>query len=197
MSELNLRTDDELVLLFSNGSNEAFDTLIERYDAEVLSYIRSSVSDWDDANDIFQEIFIKVINTLKSGRYQPHGKFKPWLMRVSHNMVMDYFRKQKSKKTISMYDDSFREDFFDRIPCPSLNIEELLSKENTCQEVRSWVALLPKAQRDVLILRFLKDMSFKEIAEETGVSINTALGRMRYALINLKKIANKDEVFCR
>lgn len=189
MSDMTLRPDDELVSLYAGGCKEAFDTLIERYDAEVLSYIRISVTDWDDANDLFQDIFVKVINTIRDGRYSAQGKFKPWLMRIAHNMVMDYFRRQKSQKTVSISDDKFREDFIERIPCSSPNIEELLVAENTRHELRSWVAQLPRTQRDVLILRYLKDMSFKEIADYTGVSINTALGRMRYALINLRKIA--------
>ncbi|WP_025843540.1 RNA polymerase sigma factor [Porphyromonas gingivicanis] len=195
MIDFKLKTDDELISSFVSGCNEAFDCLIERYDSEVLSYIRLSVADWDDANDIFQEVFIKVINTIREGRYQMQGKFRSWLLRIAHNAIIDYFRRAKAQKTISLSNDIYREDFIERIPCSSPNIEELLIANNTRQEVREWVAQLPKQQREVLILRFSQEMSFKEIAEYTGVSINTALGRMRYALINLRKIALKERAF--
>ncbi|MBB6275195.1 RNA polymerase sigma factor [Porphyromonas circumdentaria] len=193
MVDFKLRSDDELISSFAAGCKEAFDCLIERYDSEVLSYIRLSVSDWDDANDIFQEVFIKVINTVREGRYQMQGKFRSWLMRIAHNAVIDYFRRTKAQKTISISNDAYREDFIERVPCSSPNVEELLIANNTRKEVREWVAQLPKLQREVLILRFSQEMSFKEIADYTGVSINTALGRMRYALINLRKIAQRQQ----
>lgn len=193
MIDFKLRSDDELISAFADGCKEAFDCLIERYDSEVLSYIRLSVTDWDDANDVFQEVFVKVINTVREGRYQMQGKFRSWLLRIAHNAVIDYFRRNKTQKMVSLSNENYREDFIERLPCTSPNIEEQLISANTRQEVRRWVAQLPKLQREVLILRFAQEMSFKEIADYTGVSINTALGRMRYALINLRKIAQREQ----
>ncbi len=189
MKDIQKRSDDELVSLYVGGLNEAFDVLIERYDDELLSYIQIQVGNSDIADDLFQDTFMKVIQVLKAGSYQTQGKFRQWLFRVAHNLVIDHFRRTKTQKVYSIHDDQFREEFIDRFPSPSLNMEEILVEQNNRDLLRTCVARLPKEQRDVLVLRFRHDMSFKEIASYTGVSINTALGRMRYALMNLRKMA--------
>lgn len=189
MKDIQKRSDDELVSLYVGGLNEAFDVLIERYDDELLSYIQIQVGNSDIADDLFQDTFMKVIQVLRSGSYQTQGKFRQWLFRVAHNLVIDHFRRTKTQKVYSIHDDQFREEFIDRFPSPSLNMEEILVEQNNRDLLRTCVARLPKEQRDVLVLRFRHDMSFKEIASYTGVSINTALGRMRYALMNLRKMA--------
>ncbi|MCI6153617.1 MAG: sigma-70 family RNA polymerase sigma factor [Bacteroidales bacterium] len=189
MKDIQKRSDDELVSLYVGGLNEAFDVLIERYDDELLSYIQIQVGNSDIADDLFQDTFMKVIQVLRAGSYQTQGKFRQWLFRVAHNLVIDHFRRTKTQKVYSIHDDQFREEFIDRFPSPSLNMEEILVEQNNRDLLRTCVARLPKEQRDVLVLRFRHDMSFKEIASYTGVSINTALGRMRYALMNLRKMA--------
>ncbi len=189
MKDIQKRSDDELVSLYVGGLNEAFDVLIERYDDELLSYIQIQVGNSDIADDLFQDTFMKVIQVLRAGSYQTQGKFRQWLFRVAHNLVIDHFRRTKTQKVYSIHDDQFREEFIDRFPSPSLNMEEILVEQNNRDLLRTCVARLPKEQRDVLVLRFRHDMSFKEIANYTGVSINTALGRMRYALMNLRKMA--------
>lgn len=189
MKDIQKRSDDELVSLYVGGLNEAFDVLIERYDDELLSYIQIQVGNSDIADDLFQDTFMKVIQILRAGSYQMQGKFRQWLFRVAHNLVIDHFRRTKTQKVCSIHDDQFREEFIDRFPSPSPNMEEILVERNNRDLLRAYVARLPKEQRDVLVLRFHHDMSFKEIASYTGVSINTALGRMRYALMNLRKMA--------
>ncbi len=189
MKDIQKRSDDELVSLYVGGLNEAFDVLIERYDDELLSYIQIQVGNSDIADDLFQDTFMKVIQVLRAGSYQTQGKFRQWLFRIAHNLVIDHFRRTKTQKVYSIHDDQFREEFIDRFPSPSLNMEEILVEQNNRDLLRTCVARLPKEQRDVLVLRFRHDMSFKEIASYTGVSINTALGRMRYALMNLRKMA--------
>lgn len=186
-NELTKFADDQLVTLFSEGCSAAFDTLIDRYDALLHTYIRISVSDAVVADDIFQDTFIKVINKVRGGQYAARGKFKPWLFRIAHNLVMDHFRRLKVQNIVSISEDGMREEFIERLPSGELNIEEQLCARNQRDEVRAWVARLPKEQRDVLLMRYLHEMSFKDIAAQTDVSINTALGRMRYALINLRK----------
>ena len=192
MKDIKLRSDDELISLYAEGCNEAFDALIDRYDGELLSYIRLQVGDSDVADDLFQDTFIKVIHVLRAGTYQMQGKFRQWVFRVARNMVIDHFRRTKAQHVVSIHDENFREEYLDRLPYPSPNIEEQLVERNRRDLLHSCVARLPKEQRDVLILRYHKDMSFKEIADYTGVSINTALGRMRYALMNLRKMAPRQ-----
>ena len=174
-------TDDQLVRAFVSGDNTAFDNLLYRYQDRVLSYILRLVKDEDVANDLFQETFVKAIMTIKQGRYQSDGKFGAWITRIAHNHIIDHFRQEKALATISA----------DNEDVDVLNRKELsegmLIYNQTLSDVRRLVEMLPKEQRQVLMMRYYDNMSFKEIAELTGVSINTALGRMRYALINMRK----------
>lgn len=148
-----------------------------------------SVNDGALADDIFQDTFMKVILTLREGKYTGQGKFKAWVTQVARNLIIDHFRRVKVKNVISEWDESFREELSERLPSEERNAEEELIRQSEHRALHDWIAKLPQAQREVLQLRYLEDMSFKEIAMQTGVSINTALGRMRYALINLRKEA--------
>ncbi|WP_329904907.1 RNA polymerase sigma factor [Porphyromonas pogonae] len=189
MNRFNDLTDDQLVQSYAKGCNEAFDVLLNRYDATVHTYIRFSIQDTDAAEDIFQDTFIKVLTTIKRGRYNAEGKFKAWLLRIAHNLVMDYFRKTGSE---ARYEQPHSEEYdspFARIASDQPNREEEMTKEDLLNELYRNITKLPMEQREVVMLRYWEDMSFKEIADATGVSINTALGRMRYALINLRRFS--------
>lgn len=189
MDNLTKLSDDELIALYREGSSTAFNTLVLRYDAPLHTYIRMSVNDGVLADDIFQDTFMKVILTLREGKYTGQGKFKAWVTQVARNLIIDHFRRVKVKNVISEWDESFREELSERLPSEERNAEEELIRQSEHRALHDWIAKLPQAQREVLQLRYLEDMSFKEIAMQTGVSINTALGRMRYALINLRKEA--------
>lgn len=189
MDNLTKLSDDELIALYREGSSTAFNTLVLRYDAPLHTYIRMSVNDGVLADDIFQDTFMKVILTLREGKYTGQGKFKAWVTQVARNLIIDHFRRVKVKNVISEWDESFREELSERLPSEERNAEEELIRQSEHRALHDWIAKLPQAQREVLQLRYLEDMSFKEIAVQTGVSINTALGRMRYALINLRKEA--------
>lgn len=178
-------TDDQLVRAFVSGDNTAFDNLLYRYQDRVLSYILRLVKDEDVANDLFQETFVKAIMTIKQGRYQSDGKFGAWITRIAHNHIIDHFRQEKALATISA--DNEDVDVLNRKELSEGTIEDMLIYNQTLSDVRRLVEMLPKEQRQVLMMRYYDNMSFKEIAELTGVSINTALGRMRYALINMRK----------
>lgn len=188
MSNFHKLTDDELVGLYTEGCNEAFDVILSRYDAVVHTYIRFSVSDAEVAEDIFQDTFIKVIHTLRRGQYVPAGKFKAWLLRLAHNLVMDHYRRIKGEGArLQSFDDEDAAPV-ERVPDTRLTAEEELIEQATIDELEQYLGLLPEVQQEVVRMRYWEDMSFREIAEATGVSINTALGRMRYALINLRKM---------
>ena len=189
MDNLTKLSDDELIALYREGSSTAFNTLVLRYDAPLHTYIRMSVNDGALADDIFQDTFMKVILTLREGKYTGQGKFKAWVTQVARNLIIDHFRRVKVKNVISEWDESFREELSERLPSEERNAEEELIRQSEHRALHDWIAKLPQAQREVLQLRYLEDMSFKEIVMQTGVSINTALGRMRYALINLRKEA--------
>lgn len=178
-------TDDQLVRAFVSGDNTAFDNLLYRYQDRVLSYILRLVKDEDVANDLFQETFVKAIMTIKQERYQSDGKFGAWITRIAHNHIIDHFRQEKALATISA--DNEDVDVLNRKELSEGTIEDMLIYNQTLSDVRRLVEMLPKEQRQVLMMRYYDNMSFKEIAELTGVSINTALGRMRYALINMRK----------
>lgn len=181
-------TDDQLIRRYMEGCSEAFDVLLERYDSVVHTYIRFSIQDNALADDIFQDTFVKVILTLKNGRYSAEGKFKSWLLRIAHNLIMDHFRREKSESRYDCpFEDEYREDFLSRIKSDDLNSEEKITRREDIHALYKYISTLPAEQREVVILRYWKELSFKEIADHTGVSINTALGRMRYALINLRK----------
>ncbi|MCM1311011.1 MAG: sigma-70 family RNA polymerase sigma factor [Bacteroides sp.] len=183
-------TDKELVAAYANGDNMAFDTLLNRYEKPVFNYILHTVKDEDLANDIFQETFVKAITVIRQGRYEDNGKFGAWLTRVAHNLVIDHFRRNKAENTISNDADEENDLFNDKDLCEA-SVEELMCQTQLTRDIRRMVRELPETQRQVLMMRIYRDMSFKEIAEVTGVSINTALGRMRYALKNMRRMADE------
>lgn len=179
------QTDQELVSLYLKGTESALQELILRHERKVFTSIYLLVKDRDLANDIFQETFIKVINTLRSGNYNEEGKFISWVLRIAHNLVIDYFR---SLKRMPMVYDTEEYSVFDTLQLEDSNIEEKIITEQIHGQVRRLIEELPFDQREVVIMRHFANMSFKEIADVTQVSINTSLGRMRYALINLRKL---------
>lgn len=185
------KTDECLVKEFISGSQNAFNDLLMRHKDKVFSYILYLVKDHETAQDIFQDTFFKVIHTLKSGAYKEEGKFIQWVMRISHNLVIDYFRKGKKFPTIESKDEN--NDVFDYLDMCEPSVEDIMIDEQISYNVRRLVEKLPPEQKEVLIMRHYMDMSFKEIAERTNVSINTALGRMRYAIINLRKMIKGKE----
>lgn len=192
MQQLTSLPDESLVAEYAGGCNEAFDILLKRHQQRVFSYIYSLVRDNDVANDIFQETFVKAIMTIKQGRYSESGKFGGWLSRIAHNLIIDYFRQQKSENTVSA--DNGDVDVLNRRDLCEGTVEDWLCNEQIEDDVRRIVSALPDNQREVLEMRFYKDMSFKEIAEVTNVSINTALGRMRYAILNMRRLAEKYNI---
>jgi len=184
------KSDDILIREFIAGSQQSFTILLNRHKDRVYSYILYMIKDVENAEDIFQDTFLKVINTLKSGTYKEEGKFIQWVLRISHNLVIDYFRKGKRFQTIESNDDS---DVFDFINLSEPSIEDTIIKEQIYSDLRKLIAKLPPEQKEVLIMRHYADMSFKEISERTNTSINTALGRMRYALMNIRKMIEGKE----
>ena len=183
--------DATLVHDYIAGNEAALATLIKRHQSKIFGFIYSKLGDRDLANDIFQDTFIKVIRTLKSNAYNEEGKFLPWVIRIAHNLVIDHFRKVKRTPVITN-SDGF--DIFDVIGIADENIEDKMLRAQNHQDLRAFIQLLPEEQKEVLIMRHYADLSFKEIADLTGVSINTALGRMRYALNNLRKMIGDKEV---
>ena len=177
-------SDSALVSLYITGNENAFEILVKRHKNKVFTTILLIVKDTYTAEDLLQDTFIKAIHTMKSGRYNEEGKFSSWICRIAHNLAIDYFRKEKRNPTIEMEDGS---NVFNTLAFAEESIEALQIKEDTHKRLRELIQQLPEAQKEVLIMRHYADMSFQEIAETTGVSINTALGRMRYALINLRK----------
>lgn len=186
-----LLEDALLVNSYIKGEENALEILINRHKQKIYNFIYSKVYDRDVAEDIFQDTFIKVIRTLKRGAYNEEGKFLPWVMRISHNLVIDYFRKNNRLPKFNNTNDF---NIFSVLSDSSLNAENNLIKEQVEIDVRRLVDELPDDQRNVLLMRIYDDLSFKEISDKTGVSINTALGRMRYALINLRKIIDKHNI---
>ncbi len=185
MVNYNTLEDQVLINNYIKGDDEAINTLIERYRQKIYNYILILVRDTNTADDIFQELFIKIISSLKSGKYADNGKFSSWVLRIAHNMVIDHFRVNKQKGFVSTDNDVT---ILNNKELVEKNIEDKLISEQTKEDVRKMVDFLPVEQREVVILRHYMGMSFKEIAEQTGVSINTALGRMRYALLNMRKM---------
>ena len=192
MQNLSRLTDEKLVTAFFNGDNTAFDALLKRHQQRVFTYILNIVKNKDIADDIFQETFVKAITTIKQGRYTESGKFSAWLMRIAHNIIIDFFRQEKSENTMSA--DQEETDVLNRRDLSEENIEDILVTSQIHADVRRIMDSLPAAQREVLDMRFYRNMSFKEIAEATGVSINTALGRMRYAVLNMRRIAQDKNI---
>ena len=187
----NSTQDSVLVSNYIRGCEASLEILIKKHKQRLYSFIFSKIQDRDITEDIFQDTFIKVIRTLKRGNYNEQGKFLPWVMRISHNLIIDYFRKSNRMRLFKNTDEF---DIFSIISDGNLNAEKQLIKEQVLSDVKELVKELPQEQREVLEMRIYKDMSFKEISENTGVSINTALGRMRYALINLRKIIEKNKI---
>ncbi len=182
----NRPSDQELVKQYMNGKAESMDMLIERHKDRIYTYIFLIVKNQELTEDIFQDTFIKVIRSLRLKKYQDNGKFVAWVLRIAHNLIIDHFRKEKQKNTFSK--DDYELDIFNTTKFAEANCEDILVQEQIHDEVRCLVEELPDDQREVVILRHYKELSFKDIAEHTGVSINTALGRMRYALINMRKM---------
>ena len=184
-------SDAALVRKYMDGDETALSTLINRHQQKLYSFIYSKVFDRTITEDVFQDTFIKVIRTLKRGKYNEEGKFLPWVMRISHNLVIDHFRKNSRMPKFEGKGDF---SIFDVLKEDTLNAEKMLIKEQIESDVRELIHELPEDQKEVLIMRICKDMSFKDIAEQTDVSINTALGRMRYALINLRKVIEEHNI---
>lgn len=186
-----LIADAVLVRNYINGDETALSELIVRHKQKIYSFIYSKVYDKDLTEDIFQDTFIKVIRTLKLGKYNEEGKFLPWVMRISHNLVIDHFRKNKR---MPKFDNTGEFSIFSVLSDSTLDVEKGMIKEQIESDLRRLIEELPDDQKDVLIMRMYNDMSFKEISDKTGVSINTALGRMRYALINLRKVIEQKNI---
>ena len=187
----NINSDALLVNAYVNGDESALGELIARHKDRIYRFIYSKVYDRDVTEDIFQDTFVKVINTLKKGNYNEEGKFLPWVMRIAHNLVIDYFRRNNRMPKFESNDDF---NIFSVLSDGDLNAERSMIKDQVQKDVQRLIEELPEDQKEVLTMRIYKDMSFKEISEQTGVSINTALGRMRYALINLRKVIDKHQI---
>ena len=192
MEKLNMLADDMLVARYSKGDNKAFDELLARYQSKLFNYIYFIVRSQELAEDIFQETFVKAITTIQQGRYTASGKFGAWLTRIAHNMIIDGFRQERNENTIS--NDEVEMDLFNDADLCDDNVETQMVNEQTLTDVRRLVDALPDNQREVVYMRFYQDLSFKEIADIAGVSINTALGRMRYALLNMRRIAEEKHI---
>ena len=185
-------TDNELVEKFISGNQQAIDTLIRRHRKRVFGYIFLLVKNHTLAEDIFQDTFVKVIHSLQKGKYTDNGRFVSWVMRIAHNLIIDHYRREKQLNTVS--NESTPVDIFNSTRFSDKNVEEHIVYEQILSEVRTLVDCLPDDQKEVVMLRHYAGLSFKEIAEQTNVSINTALGRMRYALINMRKIMEEKNI---
>ncbi len=191
------KVDDQLLVSqYINGQESAFEKLLTRNKGKVFGYIMKMVKDEDLANDIFQDTFVKVIRTLKNGKYNEEGKFLPWVMRIAHNLIIDHFRKDKKMPIAGRGNgnDEDKFDIFNILKIEDNNVEDEIIYNQILNDVRELVELLPDDQREVVKMRHYMGMSFKDIADSTNVSINTALGRMRYALINLRKLIDEKEL---
>jgi RNA polymerase sigma-70 factor (ECF subfamily) len=193
MKNVDQLTDDELVKLYETGNNKAFEILLLRYKSKVYTYIYLIVRNRDLTEDIFQDTFIKAIATIQLGRYVESGKFLAWINRIAHNLIIDHFRREKNENTFSA--DAVDYDIVNNAKLSEKSVEDTMSNEQVLADVIHLIDLLPPSQQKVIRMRFFEDMSFKEIAEKTDVSINTALGRMRYALLNMRRIAAEKDVY--
>ena len=189
MDKLKQMTDDMLVTLYLEGNNSAFDILLNRHQDRLFNYIFFLVRSREVAEDIFQETFVKAITTLQQGRYQNDGKFAAWITRIAHNLVIDQFRIERNENTVS--NDEAEYDLLNDAKLSEGTIENRMVNEQVLKDVRALIDELPDCQREVVFMRYYQDLSFKEIADMTGVSINTALGRMRYAVLNMRRIAEE------
>ena len=185
-------SDSQLITEYLDGNQNSLELLIHRHKNRVFAYILMVVKDKQLADDIFQDTFIKVINTIQAGSYKEEGKFIQWVMRIAHNLIIDFFRKSKRLPVVD--NDSYDFDIFDTIQFTDASVEEKMIIDQIHRDVRELIEFLPQEQKEVLFMRHYSDMSFKDIAERTDVSINTALGRMRYALINLRKLIQEKDI---
>lgn len=192
MENLNLMTDEELAITYVDGDNKAFDLLLSRNQEKLFTYILFVVRDREMANDMFQETFFKVVSRLQQGKYIANGKFSAWLMRIAHNVIMDWYRQQRAQNIV----DAPKENDLSNVGSTLLESsrEGELVNNQVMEDVRRMMSHLPASQREVVFMRFYQQMSFKEIAEATGVSINTALGRMRYAILNLRRMTREHQL---
>lgn len=192
MENLNLMTDEDLAIMYVDGDNKAFDLLISRNQEKLFTYILFVVRDREMANDMFQETFFKVVSRLQQGKYIANGKFSAWLMRIAHNVIMDWYRQQRAQNIV----DAPKENDLSNVGSTLLESsrEGELVNNQVMEDVRRMMSHLPASQREVVFMRFYQQMSFKEIAEATGVSINTALGRMRYAILNLRRMTREHQL---
>lgn len=192
MENLNLMTDEELAIMYVDGDNKAFDLLLSRNQEKLFTYILFVVRDREMANDMFQETFFKVVSRLQQGKYIANGKFSAWLMRIAHNVIMDWYRQQRAQNIV----DAPKENDLSNVGSTLLESsrEGELVNNQVMEDVRRMMSHLPASQREVVFMRFYQQMSFKEIAEATGVSINTALGRMRYAILNLRRMTRGHQL---
>jgi len=193
MKNLNQLTDDELVKLYEIGNNEAFEILLLRHKSKVYSYIYMVVHNRELTEDIFQDTFVKAIATIQQGRYVESGRFLGWINRIAHNLIIDHFRRVKNENTFSA--DAIDYDIVDNAKLSEKSVEDIISNEQVLVDVVQLIDFLPPIQQSVVRMRYFEDLSFKEIAEKMDVSINTALGRMRYALLNMRKIAAENDVY--
>lgn len=192
MNTLTMRTDEELVALYATGTDEAFDVLLERYKDRLFSYILYQVRNADVAEDIFQETFVKVVVTIRDGRYTESGKFYSWVTRIAHNLIIDFFRREKGENTIST--DETDIDLLNNAKLSDRCAQSAIDSEQTFVDLHLLINKLPQEQREVVQMHYFQEMTFKEIAEEKGISINTALGRMRYGILNMRKMAQRFDL---
>lgn len=192
MNTWNNKADETLVSLYAEGENQAFNVLLNRYKDKLYSYIYYIERNSEMTEDIFQETFMKAIITIRQGRYNENGKFSAWLRRIAHNLIIDSFRQEKSENLVSC--DEPEVNILNNIGLAEGTIENAIVNRQILSDVRRLMEFLPDEQREVVYMRFYQDLSFKEIAEQTGVSINTSLGRMRYAILNLRRMAEKNGV---
>ena len=193
MDNLKGMTDEELALSYVGGNNKAFDLLLSRTQSKLFSYILFVVHDHDRANDVFQETFVKVITKLHQGKYVNSGKFSAWLMRIAHNVIMDWYRYHRTENIVEPNEENDLSNISSR-ELMEANVENQYVNAQVMNDVTRMMNQLPPTQREVVYMRFYQDMSFKEIAETTGVSINTSLGRMRYAVMNMRKMAREHQI---
>ena len=195
MKTISVQDDRILIQLYKEGNEDAFKQLLFRHKDKIFRFIKLKVKDIDLANDIFQDVFIKVINTIKSGTYNEEGKFLPWVMRIAHNLIIDHFRRNTRYKHVSE-SSSLKDDYnvFSTLSSENKNIEEQITTKELLDQMVTLVDYLPHSQKKILNMRIFQDMSFKEIAEIENISINTALGRMRYAILNIRKLIEKHQL---
>ncbi|MEN9918090.1 MAG: hypothetical protein RL662_526 [Bacteroidota bacterium] len=192
MDTLKGMTDEQLVVCYSSGNNLAFDELLDRHKKSLYKYIFFIIRNRELAEDVFQETFVKAIITIKQGRYSENGKFRAWIMRIAHNLIIDHFRQEKNENTVS--NDETEIDLLNNINLCDATIEDKMVYDQILDDVKKLICHLPDNQREVLEMRYYQGLSFKDISEQKNISINTALGRMRYAILNMKKLADENGI---